>query len=143
VGLGHPQTHTRGLLANPSGNAQELMTANGTVLKAPVSFTNLYDSYADGWRVRPNESLFTVESTIKAGIPDKIFYARQLNAQEYARARRICAAAGVKSQALLDACTLDNAVLNDMAAAEVFVHAPRPRDVIKPVVVKPVISADR
>lgn len=140
VGLGHtPEPEARGLLGNPSGNGQALVTSNGAVLKAPVAFADLYHGYADGWRVQPNESLFSEETTNKPGIPDKLFYARQLNAQEYARARKICTAAGVKSQAFLDACTLDNAVLGDEAAAKVFVNAPRPRVVIKPVLREPVL----
>ncbi len=137
VGLGHtPQPQARGLLGNPNGNVNQLVAANGAVLSEPVSFTDLYRSYGDSWRVQLNESLFTEETTIKPGIPDKLFYAshlRHLNPQEYARARKICMAAGVKTQALLDACTIDNAVLKDETAAKVFVHAPRPRVVIKPV----------
>ncbi len=38
-----------------------------------------------------------------------------------------------RSQALLDACTLDNAALKDKTAAKVIVHARPPRVVIKPV----------
>jgi hypothetical protein len=134
VGLGHElQPQPRGLLGNPNGNVNQLVTSTGTVLRQPVSFTDLYHSYADSWRVQPRESLFAEATTIKAGIPEKIFYAQQLNRQDYARARKICTAAGVRTEALLDACTLDNAVLKDETAAKVFVHAAPPRVVIKPV----------
>jgi von Willebrand factor type D domain len=140
VGLGHtPQAQARGLLGNPNGNARELVMFNGAVLRQPVSFTDLYHSYADSWRIQPNESLFAEATTIKAGIPDKLFFANHLNRQEYARARALCRAARVTTPALLDACTLDNAVLNDEAAVKVFVHAPPPRHVVKPVLIKPVL----
>jgi len=133
VGLGQaPQPSARGLLGNPSGSPQELVTSKGDVLRMPVSFTDLYHPYADSWRVQPNESLFTGATRTASGIPDKLFYASQLDRQEYTRARRICTAAGVKSQALLDACTLDNAVLKDKAATRVFLRMPRPRAVLIP-----------
>jgi len=133
VGLGHPR-QPRGLLGNPNRNATVLAAAGGAVFRAPLAFADLYHSYGDSWRVAPNESLFTEQTTIRPGIPEKAFFPGQLNAQDRAKARRACAAAGVKSPALLEACVLDNAVLNDEAAANVFVKLPRPRVVIKPVV---------
>lgn len=123
LGLGQtPQTQARGLLGSPNGTANALATANGTVLKTPVSFTDLYHSYADSWLVQPNESLFTDPTTMKLGIPDKPFYASDLDPQVYARNRAICTAAGVTTPALLDDCTLDTTVLNDKTAARVFVR---------------------
>jgi len=134
VGLGHaPQTEVRGLLGNPQGNAQELATSNGVVLNAPVSFTDLYHTYADSWRVQPNESLFTDPTTITPGIPTEPFFASDLDPKVAATALTACKAAGITVQALLDSCTLDTAVLNDKAAVKVFIHALPPRNVIKPV----------
>lgn len=134
VGLGRsPEPLARGLLGNPNGNVRELATSKGVVLRAPVAFVDLYHSYADSWRVQPNESLFTEETTIRPGIPDKLFFANHLNPQDRARALAICKAARITNKTLLDACTLDTVVLNDEAAARVFVHAPPPRAVIKPV----------
>jgi hypothetical protein len=124
VGLGQaPQTQARGLLGNPNGTANALATANGTVLTIPVSFTDLYHSYADSWLVQPNQSLFTDPTTIPPGIPDKPFYASDLDPQVYARIRAICTAAGVTIPALLDDCTLDTTVLNDETAVSVFLRA--------------------
>ncbi len=123
VGLGQtPQTQARGLLGNPNGNANAVSTANGTILMIPVSFTDLYHSYADSWLVQPNASLFTNPTTITPGIPAKTFYASDLDPQTYARVLAICTAAGVTTPALLDDCTLDTAVLNDEKAASVFVR---------------------
>jgi hypothetical protein len=44
----------------------------------------------------------------------------------------ICRRAGVKEGPLLDDCMLDVSVLNDNSAADVFVYAPTPVSVIKP-----------
>lgn len=139
VGLGHaPQAQARGLLGNPSEKAHALVTSTGAVLKQPVSFADLYHRFGDGWRVQSRGSLFAETTTIKPGTPSKPFYATHLNPQAYARARATCKGAGVKSQNLLDACILDTAVLENEEAARVFVHAARPRMVIKPVLRKPV-----
>jgi hypothetical protein len=132
VGLGHSPQRPRGLLGQPAGNGQALVTSTGTVLKHPVSFNDLYHSYAESWRVPPEESLFTGENTIKFGIPTKPFYASDLNRDEAAHALAACKTAGVKNSALLDSCTLDTAVLNDEKAVKVFVHLPPPLHVIKP-----------
>jgi hypothetical protein len=131
VGLSHaPQARVRGLLGNPDGNASELATASGTVLKAPLSFTDLYHTYADSWRVQPHEALLVEDLTIKPSIPDKPIYAVDLDPEESARVREICVAAGVTAPALLEACTLDTAVLGDEAPVRVFVNAKIPRAVL-------------
>jgi hypothetical protein len=134
VGLGHtPQPQARGLLGNPNGSVNQLVTSNGVVLTEPVAFTDLYHGYADSWRVQPNASLFGEATTIKAGIPDKLFFASHLNPQDRARARAICKAAHITNAQFLESCTLDTAVLGDEAAARVFVNTPVPRHVVKPV----------
>jgi hypothetical protein len=133
VGLGHGKQQPRGLLGNPNRNVNQLVTAKGVVLTEPVAFTDLYHGYADSWRVQPNQSLFTEVSTIRAGIPSSLFFATHLNPQEFAHARRICVANHITNKTLLDACTLDTAVLNDEAAAKVFVTTRPPLHVVKPV----------
>jgi von Willebrand factor type D domain len=138
VGLGHtPQPQANGLLGTPRGNARQLRTFDGAVLQATqLAFADLYHGYADSWRVRANQSLFTEHSTIVAGIPSKPFFASHLAPQVAARARATCTAAGVKAGPQLDDCILDNAVLNDAAASKVFVHAVPARLVIKPVLLR-------
>ena len=133
VGLGlTPRPQVQGLLGNPLGNALELVTLNGVVLTAPVLFRDVYHTYAESWRVLPEESLFTEETAIRFGIPTKPFYASDLTRQQAARALATCKAAGVKNPDLLDSCVLDTTVLNDKTAAKVFVHLPPPRHVITP-----------
>jgi hypothetical protein len=89
VGLGHPQTHARGLLVNRSGNTPTLLMSNGKLLTMPVSFNDLYHPYADGWRVQPNESLFSEVTNIRAGVPERPFFANDLTPRERARALAI------------------------------------------------------
>jgi hypothetical protein len=57
----------------------------------------------------------------ETGIPKRPFYATNLDRQVYERARAVCIAAGVKVRSLLDACTLDVAVIGRKEAAKVFV----------------------
>jgi von Willebrand factor type D domain len=134
VGLGHANaTKTRGLLGSSNGNEQAIETASGVVLKEPVAFTDLYHTYADSWRVDPKDSLFTYPTSINPGIPAKTFFASDLDPKLAARARADCKAAGVTAKDLLESCTLDTTVLNNKAAVTVFVHAPIPVHVIKPV----------
>jgi len=119
--LGHGARQPRGLLGNPNRNVNQLVTSNGVVLTEPVAFTDLYHAYADSWRVQPNQSLFTEATTIKAGSPSSLFFATNLKPQEFAHARAICTANHITNKTLLDSCTLDTAVLNDEAAAKVFI----------------------
>ena len=134
VGLGRsPASKTRGLLGNPTGNSQQLETANGAVLKEPVSFTDLYHTYADSWRVQEKDSLFTDPATIQGGAPATLFYASDIDPQLAGPALAACKAAGITNQDLLNACTLDTVVLNDKTAIKVFVHAIPPIHLIKPV----------
>jgi hypothetical protein len=128
VGLGHWPAKVRGLLANANGNVNEIETRDGIVLTNPFSFEALYHRYAESWRVPSNESLLRVcgDSEIESGIPTKTFYANDLDAKLYERARAVCIAAGVKVGSLLDACTLDVTVIGSDTAAQVFVGAPAP-----------------
>jgi hypothetical protein len=140
VGLGHsPPTKVSGLLANANGNVNEIETRDGIVLTNPFSFEDLYHRYADSWRVPLNESLLSVcgERGIESGIPTKIFYANDLDPAVYERTRAVCKAAGVEAGPLLDACTLDVAVIGSDTAAQVFVGTRAPIAVAIPYVFAP------
>jgi hypothetical protein len=133
VGLGHALGQTRGLLGNPRGLEQVIATSAGVVLNEPVSFTDLYHAYAESWRVKPNESLFNVRTTIKAGIPSKPFFAADLNPKVAAPAQAACREAGITEPALLESCILDTAVLGDKVAVKAFLRVRAPMRVMKPV----------
>ena len=127
-----PQAKVYGLLGNANGNMGEddLATRNRMVLKQPITFQDLYHPYADSWRVPPRESLLSNlcgDEGHERGIPEKSFYANDLDPKQYERARATCTEAGVRDESLLDACILDTTVLGTRAAAEVFARAHPPR----------------
>jgi hypothetical protein len=128
VGLGRWPTKVSGLLANANGNVNQLETRDGTVLTNVFSFEDLYHRYADSWRVAPSESLLSVcgDRETEHGIPTKPFYAKDLEPNVREKALAVCTAAGVKPGPLLDACTLDVAVIGNDEAAKVFVDAAPP-----------------
>jgi hypothetical protein len=123
VGLGRWPATVRGILANANGNVNQIQARTGTVLTNPFAFDQLYHEYADSWRVSAKESLLSTcaDREGERGIPKKPFYANNLEPQLYKRARAVCAAAGVRVRSLLDACTLDVAVIGRETAAKVFV----------------------
>jgi von Willebrand factor type D domain len=130
VGLGHtPAPDARGLLGNPTGNAHDMKSADGKVL-TEVSFADLYQRYADGWRLLPNQSMLEADAKVTAGVPDKPFFASDLDAASEQKARAACLEAGVTSPTLLDDCTLDTVVLGDATAAKVFTRLPAPRAIL-------------
>jgi hypothetical protein len=125
VGLGTWPTTVRGLLAN-ANDVNELETSSGTVFNAAVSFGDLYGRYGNSWRVASADSLLSdCGGKIERGIPGKPFFASDLAPDIRDRTRAICSQAGVKESALLDACTLDVAVLGKQAASA-YVGAPAP-----------------
>lgn len=127
VGLGRWPAQVRGLLANANNSVNSIAARDGSVLTAPFSFAALYGRYGDSWRVQRGESLIDCgDGGVQGGNPEKPFYARDLPRQVYRRARAICVDAGVRKGPLLDACTLDVAVIGDKAAAGVFVRMPVP-----------------
>jgi hypothetical protein len=134
VGLGTWPTQVRGLLANPStpdnptGDVNALAASDGTVYPTPVAFSDLYGHYSDSWRVAPADSLLSVcgGGPHELGAPKQFFFARNLPQNDDSQARAICMSAGVKDPALLDACTLDVAVLGTKQAAAVYIGEPAP-----------------
>jgi hypothetical protein len=128
VGIGSCCGHKlQGLLANPGGNVNQIAARDGTVLSNPFNFDEFYHHYADSWRVSPEESLLPVcGKPGDLGIPAKPFFARDLDQKVFEHARTVATTAGVKEGPLLDAATLDVAVIGNDNAANAFVgmHAP-------------------
>ena len=116
----------RGLLGNPDGNRDLLGLADGTILKEPVSFEDLYGRYGKSWRVPPRESMLCKDQRIEVGNPRKPFYANDLSKAQQQRAEAICAKAGVKQPAALADCILDVTVLGTERAATGHARAPIP-----------------
>jgi hypothetical protein len=132
VGLGRWPTNVRGLLANANGNVNGLETSNGNIVTNPFVFEDLYQQYGRSWLVPSNETLLGVCGEQGYGIPTGWFYANNLKPGIYKRARAACTAAHVQVKPLLDACTLDVAVIGSKAAARVFAGAPAPVAVGRP-----------
>ena len=128
VGLGRWPEKVTGLLANVNGDVNTLAMRDGTTLKSPFAFTDLYQRFGESWRVKPEESLLSIcgGKRLEPSIPQAVFTAANLDPAVRERARAVCTNAGVKGQAYLDACTLDVAVIGNNDAAKVFVNAPPP-----------------
>jgi hypothetical protein len=125
VGLARSPSTVRGLLANANNDVNQVATSPGAVLKWPLTFSTLYGRYGDSWRVK-GASAIQCGQRVKPTDPKKPFFAKDLNPEVAKRARAICVKAGVKKGPLLDACTLDVAVIGRNEAAKVFVDAPQP-----------------
>jgi hypothetical protein len=133
LGLGHTPAHqARGLLGNPQGNSQQLVTSAGAVLKEPLTFTDLYNTYGASWRVATHASLFTEPTNITPANPSRPFFASDLSPAVAAHALAVCKAAGITNQELLNDCTLDTTVLHDEAAVKAFTIVRIPLHVIIP-----------
>jgi hypothetical protein len=128
VGLGRWPSSVHGLIANPNGNVNQIEARDGIVLTNPFPFEELYHRYADSWRVAAGESMLSVcgGREIERGIPTRPFFANDLEPAVREHARGVCTAAGVKVGPLLEACTLDVAVIRQDGAAKVFVGAIAP-----------------
>jgi von Willebrand factor type D domain len=128
VGIGHWPAKVTGLLSNANANVNQIAARDGGLLTAPFAFRELYQRYGQSWRVAPEQSLLSAcgAREVETGNPARVFYAGDLDRQLYERTRGVCTAAGVKGDALLDACTLDVAVIGNDAAAKVFVNARQP-----------------
>lgn len=140
-----PNNMLRGIFGNRNGSVEDdIVTRDGTVLAQPVSFDDFYHRYADSMRIQPDESLFGENRQIASGaelgvvkrnafgIPTKPFTVNNLAPAKYKPARAACKAAGVKAEALLDACTLDVAVLGRPAVAKTYTGSRPPFAVMQP-----------
>jgi hypothetical protein len=128
VGLGHWPQQAHGTLLNADNNINKIAARDGAVLTAPFPFTELYHHFAESWAVAPKESMLDVcgERKLEPGLPEKPFFAGDLPAKDRETAQRVCEKAGVKNKALLDACTLDVAVIGNENAAKVYAGTPNP-----------------
>jgi hypothetical protein len=122
VGLGHWPVTVRGVLANANGNVNAIEAQTGVVLVAPFEFNQFYHEFTDSWRVPEKDSLLApCGENVVTGIPQEPFYANNLPPQLRERAQRVCAAAGIREKALLEACIIDVAFTGREEAAKVYV----------------------
>jgi len=128
VGLGRWPAAVKGLIANANGNVNQIATRDNLILTNEFSFDELYHRFADSWRVPSKKSMLSVcgSRQIERAAPKRVFYADNLEPAIRERAKGVCTAAGVTAGPLLNACTLDVAVIGQNAAAKAFVHAAPP-----------------
>jgi hypothetical protein len=126
VGLGRQPQAVIGLLANARNNVHSVATRGGAVLVWPLAFETLYGKYGNSWRVRPSASILCKGKLVRPSNPTRPFYVKNLKPEVAQKARRVCQKFHVRNKALLDACTLDVAVIGRAAAARVYVGARAP-----------------
>jgi len=127
VGLGRWPTEVHGLLANGKGKVNQIEARDGAMFSSPFAFEDLYHRFGDSWRVSPRESVLSdCGEPGERGIPDRPFYSKNLDPQLARHARAVCMEHGVKDRNLLEACTLDVAVIGKDDAADVFVNLRKP-----------------
>jgi ABC-type phosphate transport system substrate-binding protein len=127
VGVGHWPEPVHGLLADTGSYPPAVESSTGTVLPAPFNMAQFYGpgGYADSWRVPPGKSLLGVcGGKVSSGVPTEPLYARDLGPKVAAAAQKVCFDAGIQVTALLDACTVDVAVLHRAAAALFYRDVP-------------------
>jgi hypothetical protein len=98
-------------------------------IKGAVSKVAL-QNYVESWRVEPNESLFSDEDRPKPSGPVDTLTTDRLDKAKEEQARRICVDRGVKEETALDDCILDVSIAGKPEAADAFVYASKPKQVI-------------
>ena len=109
-----------GLMGNLDGDASnDLALADGTVLPQPIDYSVLYGSYADGWRVTDQTSLFdygqgeTTATYTDRSFPRQVLSVDALPEALRQRAEALLDAAGITDPALRQAALLDVALTGD------------------------------
>ena len=142
VGLNRWPVVEHGLLANAGTNVNAIEARDGTVLTAPFPINEFYGHYGNSWRVPASQSLLSVcGRKVLSGNPTAPFYASDLPPGLAKQTRAICLNAGVRVAPLLDACTIDVAVLRERAAAKAFLS--EPANVTLGEIIPPPFSAPR
>ncbi|MFY7911778.1 MAG: VWD domain-containing protein [Emticicia sp.] len=115
------KTKLKGILGNFDGNRNNDLTLADGKLLTDKSFKGLYPAYADAWRIKQNESIFTYESgKSTTNYTDVKFpyqeFAFSLTALQQAESR--CRQAGINREPYLSHCIYDVSLTGDIAFAE-------------------------
>jgi hypothetical protein len=103
-----------GLLGNFDGDpVNDIAPRSGSPLPEPVSFEQLYPSYADSWRVKQEESLFhyasghSTETFTDRSFPDRMMTLADLDPARRAQAEAACRWAGIGDPWMFNECVFD------------------------------------
>jgi len=114
-----------GLLGNADGDpTNDITTRSGGSLGTSFSFFMLYPTYANSWRISPEDSLFdyapgeSTETFTIYNFPRILARASDLDPTTYAAAEKICREAGITDKVFLEDCILDVALTGNPEFAE-------------------------
>jgi hypothetical protein len=125
VGLGLWPETVHGLLASIGKDGSFIVARDGTVLAPPYAFNEFYNHYGKSWRVPASQSLLSVcGGKVERGNPQGLIYSNNLPPKDYKIGLSACLQTRVREGPLLDACTVDVAVLRNKAAAKVYLGLP-------------------
>lgn len=126
---------TRGLYGSLDGDrTNDLALPTGEVLPQPLLFATLYGPFANGWRIRQEDSLFDYapgESTAtftNTSFPPAHVSTTSLSDAARQSAMSACLAAGVTDPILLDSCVLDVGLTGDTSLAAGATAVPPPAE---------------
>jgi outer membrane lipoprotein SlyB len=111
----------KGLLGNFDGNRNNDLTLADGKLQTDKTFKGLYPTYADAWRIKQAESIFTYESGKNSlSFTDTKFpyqeFTFSLTALQQAESR--CRQAGINREPYLSGCIYDVSLTGDISYAE-------------------------
>lgn len=128
IGVEFPESKAgkvRGLLGNFNGDVNDdFATRDGIVLTQPISFDDLYDVFAESWRIEQGESLLDyaggedTETFTDRSVPEAAMTVDMLDGNDRDDARQICEDAGITGEYLLNDCILDVACTDDSSYAD-------------------------
>lgn len=121
VDLGGQVSRSAGLFGSANGDpSDDFATRYGEVLDQPLSDDDLYDVFADSWRLSQDESLFDyapgtdTEHFTDLSLPTEVATADDLDAGARARAEALCRAVGIDDGHIFQTCVFDYALTGDV-----------------------------
>ncbi|MET3907089.1 hypothetical protein ABID59_001420 [Bradyrhizobium sp. S3.3.6] len=132
LGVTSSGNNLRGLLSGDP-TTHDPVNAEGQPLRSPFTYKQ-FQGFGNSWIARPDWLSGDCEKEIHRGWPLEPIFAENLPTQERDAARDICTQTGVKpGLPPLDDCILDVSLLRSKTAADVFINAPIPVRVLRPV----------
>lgn len=129
----------RGLLGNADGSPDnDLLGRDGQRLSQPPTLAELYNTYAESWRVVTATSMFSypagtdTETFTDRSFPDRYASVARLSPDVVTAATETCSAAGVAADTRRDACVLDVGLTGEPSFAAAAARQPTPQRSLAP-----------